>query len=148
MMWEKIDKCAWMLAQCTYALAYWNIISISLWVYRRKIWLWFEGPQHPWLVTAYAESAPHPFGSVIGQELFQTGLIPSDTDFRIFRDFGHIPGNYSYRIIIIIFVCLKQHWIVNFCLVKVSGATARWPFTDSAVPSSLLDTHRWNRRGL
>ena len=23
-------------------------------------------------------------------------------------------------------------------LIKVSGATARWPFTDSAVPSSLL----------
>ncbi|KAK3090660.1 hypothetical protein FSP39_013471 [Pinctada imbricata] len=50
------------------------------------------GPEHPWLVTAYAESAPYPFGTVIGQELFQTGLIPSDTDFRIFRDFGNIPG--------------------------------------------------------
>lgn len=50
------------------------------------------GPEHPWLVAAYAESVPHPFGSVIGQEFFELGLIPSDTDFRIFRDFGQIPG--------------------------------------------------------
>lgn len=50
------------------------------------------GPEHPWLVAAYAESVSHPFGSVIGQEFFELGLIPSDTDFRIFRDFGQIPG--------------------------------------------------------
>nr|XP_022315970.1 endoplasmic reticulum metallopeptidase 1-like [Crassostrea virginica] len=50
------------------------------------------GPEHPWLVAAYAESVPHPFGSVVGQEFFELGLIPSDTDFRIFRDFGKIPG--------------------------------------------------------
>ena len=29
-------------------------------------------------------------------------------------------------------------WIHIFLIIKVSGATARWPFTDSAVPSSLL----------
>lgn len=51
-----------------------------------------SGPEHPWLVAAYADSVPHPFGSVIGQEFFELGLIPSDTDFRIFRDFGKIPG--------------------------------------------------------
>ena len=27
---------------------------------------------------------------------------------------------------------------LNLLIIKVSGATARWPFTDSAVPSSLL----------
>ncbi|XP_049530243.1 endoplasmic reticulum metallopeptidase 1-like [Anopheles darlingi] len=54
--------------------------------------LFQSGPQHPWLVAAYARAIRHPAGQVFSEELFHSGLIPSDTDFRIFRDFGHVPG--------------------------------------------------------
>ena len=54
--------------------------------------LFQTGPGHPWLVDIYAKVAPHPFASIIGQELFQSGVIPADTDYRIFRDYGNVPG--------------------------------------------------------
>jgi len=46
-------------------------------------------------LKAYAESSPYPSGTIFGQEVFQSGLIPSDTDYRIYRDFGEIPGENS-----------------------------------------------------
>jgi Zn-dependent M28 family amino/carboxypeptidase len=53
--------------------------------------LFQTGPGNGWLVESYTK-VPYPWGSVVGEEIFQSGLIPSDTDFRIFRDFANIPG--------------------------------------------------------
>ncbi len=50
------------------------------------------GPRAPWMINAYGNVAPYPFASVVGQEIFESGVIKADTDFRIFRDYGGIPG--------------------------------------------------------
>ncbi|XP_019554040.3 endoplasmic reticulum metallopeptidase 1 [Aedes albopictus] len=54
--------------------------------------LFQTGPNSPWMIDAYAKSVRHPFAQAMAEELFHTKLIPSDTDFRIFRDYGNIPG--------------------------------------------------------
>ncbi|XP_050743758.1 endoplasmic reticulum metallopeptidase 1-like [Drosophila biarmipes] len=54
--------------------------------------LFQSGPNHPWLVKYYKQHSKHPFASTLAEEIFQFGILPSDTDFRIFRDYGNIPG--------------------------------------------------------
>lgn len=54
--------------------------------------LFQSGPNHPWLMKYYKKFAVHPYATTIGEELFQHNFIPSDTDFRVFRDYGEIPG--------------------------------------------------------
>lgn len=54
--------------------------------------LFRTGPKHDWLVKMYRESVPRPFGQAVSEELFETGVIPSATDFEIFRDYGNVPG--------------------------------------------------------
>ncbi|CAH8564441.1 unnamed protein product [Heterobilharzia americana] len=44
------------------------------------------------LLDAYANSFRQPYASIFGEDVFQFGLIPSDTDYRIFRDYGLVPG--------------------------------------------------------
>lgn len=43
----------------------------------------------------YSKYIKHPFATTLGEEIFQLGIIPSDTDFRNFRDYGHIPGKFK-----------------------------------------------------
>lgn len=50
------------------------------------------GPNHPWILDTYAKAAKYPFTSVVAQEVFQAGVIPSDTDFRVFVQYGSLVG--------------------------------------------------------
>ncbi|HEU5161800.1 MAG TPA: M28 family peptidase, partial [Thermoanaerobaculia bacterium] len=54
--------------------------------------LFQTGPGNAWLARAWSASVPYPYGTVIGQDVFQSGVIPSDTDFRVFRDDGRLTG--------------------------------------------------------
>ncbi|KAL4424855.1 hypothetical protein ABPG77_011105 [Micractinium sp. CCAP 211/92] len=47
-----------------------------------------------WTLQAYARSAPNPRGTTMAQDFFDLGLIPADTDYRMFsyRHYGSLPG--------------------------------------------------------
>ncbi|KAG0055922.1 hypothetical protein BGZ83_007045 [Gryganskiella cystojenkinii] len=50
----------------------------------------FQANSRP-MIDAYGRT-PYPHGNVIGNDLFQTGIILSDTDFRQFVDYGNLTG--------------------------------------------------------
>uniref|UniRef100_A0A0A1WQ19 FXNA-like protease n=1 Tax=Zeugodacus cucurbitae TaxID=28588 RepID=A0A0A1WQ19_ZEUCU len=54
--------------------------------------LFQSGPNHPWLMMHYRRAVMHPYASTVAEEMFQRHFIPSDTDFRIFRDHGRLVG--------------------------------------------------------
>jgi len=47
-----------------------------------------------WTLKAFAKVAPYPRGNSMAQDFFELGLIPADTDYRMFsyRHHGHVPG--------------------------------------------------------
>ncbi|XP_053687100.1 endoplasmic reticulum metallopeptidase 1-like [Sabethes cyaneus] len=57
-----------------------------------KEMLFQSGPKNPWLIEMYAAAIKYPYAQAAAEEIFQLGVIPSDTDFRVFRDVGGIPG--------------------------------------------------------
>ncbi|KAH8300003.1 hypothetical protein KR044_008473, partial [Drosophila immigrans] len=65
--------------------------------------LFQTGPNHPWLVNYYFLYAKHPFGTTLAEEIFQSGAVPSDSDYRIFKehmpglDFGQVINGYIYH---------------------------------------------------
>ncbi|KAH8253057.1 hypothetical protein KR032_003400, partial [Drosophila birchii] len=54
--------------------------------------LFQSGPNNPWIIKYYNQNVKHPFATTMAEEIFQSGILPSDTDFRIFRDYGQLPG--------------------------------------------------------
>ncbi|EDW61967.2 endoplasmic reticulum metallopeptidase 1 [Drosophila virilis] len=54
--------------------------------------LFQSGPDHPWLVKYYKRFVKYPFATTMAEEGFQSGTIPSDTDFRQFNLYGNLPG--------------------------------------------------------
>ena len=53
--------------------------------------LFGAGPGHAWLSKTYARVAPLPVGTVVGQDLVASGLLPHNGDFTPFHEAG-LPG--------------------------------------------------------
>lgn len=47
-------------------------------------------PSFPVHLQYYNKFAKHPFGTTLAEEIYQSGALPSDSDYTIFKE--HIPG--------------------------------------------------------
>lgn len=79
----------------------------------------FQSKGIPWMMNIYNSLAPHPLSTALAEELFQNRIIPSDTDFRIFRDFGKLAGKHDGDVIeffieIIVFIFCRN----GFCVLR------------------------------
>lgn len=45
-----------------------------------------------WISEAYANAVGEPYGTIFAQDVFQSGVIPSGTDFEIYREKTGLPG--------------------------------------------------------
>jgi hypothetical protein len=47
-----------------------------------------------WVAMAYAKAARYPRGASLGQDIFDTGLLPADSDYRMYsyEHYGNMPG--------------------------------------------------------
>ena len=57
-----------------------------------KSWMMQSGPRSGWIASGFAAVAPHAAGATIIEEVFQSGIVPGDTDYRVYRDYGELPG--------------------------------------------------------
>lgn len=59
----------------------------------------------------------------MAEEIFQAGIIPSDTDFRHFNLYGKIPGELCYTFFFLrrkLLIYLKQGWTWRNVLMDMS----------------------------
>ena len=59
---------------------------------RGRLLLFRVPPDDLGLVKAYGRAAPQPHGSAIAQDLFRTGVIPSNTEFAVYTGQGKLRG--------------------------------------------------------
>jgi len=52
----------------------------------------FQGGPDPWIVEAFARVAKHPSAQITSQDIFQSGMIKSATDFQVYKEVAGLSG--------------------------------------------------------